>query len=183
MSEADHESYVVLLDPAWSPDDGHEPPVEAIAGLWPVLDDGTLGRFRSNPDYRPADPDAPTDPIDAVLHELAYESGTLDPVEEELRDSLVELALNGDDRPLLVRSPDDVLCAVVVSAEPHRRRVPAPLWARVTVEEVAEVLPEGTDLLINPGGPAAVRLTADFVRRTAALTEDQLTEAYERLAS
>lgn len=177
------EDYVLLLDPAWSPDDGGEPPVEAVAGLWPMSEDGTLGRFRSNPDYRPTDPDAPTDPIDGALRDLAYQRSSVERLQVMLRDSLVELALNGDDRPLLVRSPDDVMCAVVVSAEPHRQRVAAPRWARVTIEEVAELLTGGTDLLVNPDGPAAMRLTADFVRRAAALTERDVTDAYERLSS
>ncbi|WP_436535574.1 type VII secretion system-associated protein [Actinoplanes sp. HUAS TT8] len=175
------DEYVLLLDPAWSPDDGAEPPVEAIAGLWPMRADGTLGRFRSNPDYRPVDPDAPTDPIDSALRDLAYEQSGTDVLEVVLRDALVELALNGDGRPLLHRSPDDVLCAVIATAEPHRRRITAPQWLRVTVEEIAERLPDDVDLLINPQGPAAVRLTAGFVRRVAAISDKDLISAYERI--
>jgi len=183
MSTPEGEDYIVLLDPAWSAGDSGEPPVEAVAGLWPVRADGTLGRFRSNPDYRPVDPDAPTDPIDAALRDLAYADSSVEQLQVVLRDSLLELALNGDDRPLVVRSPDDALCAVVVSAEPHRRRVAAPLWARVTIEEVAERLPAGADVLVNPDGPAAMRLTADFIRRAAAFTDQDVIEAYERLSS
>jgi hypothetical protein len=175
--------YVLLLDPAWSPDDGAEPPVEAIAGLWPMREDGTLGRFRSNPDYRPTDADAPTDPIDSALRDIAYEQSGAEVLEVVLRDALVELALNGDGRPLLARSPDDVLCALIATAEPHRRRIAAPQWLRVTVEEIAELLPDGADLLVNPEGPAAIRLTAGFVRRVAAITDEDLISAYEGMAA
>ncbi|BCY13399.1 type VII secretion system-associated protein [Actinoplanes sp. L3-i22] len=177
------DEYVLLLDPAWSPDDGTEPPVEAIAGLWPMRPDGTTGRFRGNPDYRPVDPDAPTDPIDSALRDIAYDQAGTEVLEVVLRDALVEFAGNGDGRPLLAHSPDDVLCAVIATAEPHRRRIAAPQWQRVTVEEVAELLPDGTDLLINPGGPAAIRLTAGFVRRVAAISDKDLTAAYDRIAA
>src|SRR4051812_18447421 len=59
--------WFMLTDPRWVPGAEDEaPPIEAVVGLWP-FENGKVGKFRSNPDYRPVDEESPTDLVDAVL--------------------------------------------------------------------------------------------------------------------
>ena len=142
-------SFPLLIDPEWA--DG-EPPFEAVVGVW------ADGRFRSNPEYRPRFPESPSDPVDAVLR-----LGDTAQLRAVLEDATFELAMNGDGRPLVVRSPDDRPGLIVATSAPHRERVPAPAWRTIGLDE----LPGEHDVLVNPGGPAPVRLAASFFLGTA----------------
>jgi hypothetical protein len=135
-------------------------------GMWPLAEDGSVGRFRSNPEYRPVNEDSPSDPIDALLRLTMRGDAAVEQLQLVLADCLVDQAMNGDGRPLISRSADDVPCAVVATSTPHRARIVSPDWRRAGLDEVVAQLPAGTDVLINPGGPAAVRLTGDFLRAT-----------------
>ena len=95
-----------------------------------------------------------------------------------VRDVLLDVALNGDGRPLIVRSPDDVPCVVVATSAPQRERVSAPQWRRIDLTELVSLLPDAVDVLFNPGGPVPFRLTGDFVRETAVMGDDEVTAAY-----
>ncbi|WP_410586381.1 type VII secretion system-associated protein [Amycolatopsis sp. lyj-23] len=86
-----------------------------------------------------------------------------------LRDTLLDVAMTGEDRPLATKSPDDVRCVVVVTGEPHRRRIASPGWQRVDLGELVGLLADGADALFNPGGPASVRLSGEFLRETLAM--------------
>lgn len=172
------ESYFLLMDPEWAPDDELEtPPFEAIVGLWPLAEDGSVGRFRSNPDYRPVNENSPSDPLDALLRLTMGGDAEVEQLQLMLRDCLVDQAMNGDGRPLIGKSPDDVPCAIVATSTPHQARIAAPDWRRSDLDEVAASLSDGMDLLVNPGGPASVRLTGDFIRATAAMSEDEVSAA------
>ncbi|MFI9009975.1 type VII secretion system-associated protein [Actinosynnema sp. NPDC053489] len=180
-ADADTENWFLLMDPAWQPEREDEaPPVRAVVGLWPVDPDGVVGRFRTNPSYEPSDPDSPSDPLDAVLRLLMRGEAESDQLRLLLRDSLFDLAMNGDGRPLVMRSPDDVPCVVVATSEPHRRRVSSPDWRRLDLADLVDLLADDLDVLINPGGPAAVRLLGDFMRRTRVMSEEDVAAAYER---
>jgi hypothetical protein len=150
---------VLLTDPEWP-----EPDERAVIGMWPLRPDGSLGPFRSNPSYRPRFENSPTDPLDAVIRLFLEGEVELEQLREMLDDSVVGLALNGDGRPLLLRSPDDQLCVVVATSSPHRSRVFSPGWRDVTPDELVSMLPDEADLLVNPGGPGWVRLSGDLVR-------------------
>ncbi|GHH56458.1 type VII secretion system-associated protein [Lentzea cavernae] len=168
------ENWLLLMDPAWQPSEEDEaPPLHAVVGLWPVEEDGAVGRFRANPDYRPVDADSPSDPIDAGLRLVLRGDAEIGQVQALLRDSLVDVAMNGDGRPLVLKSPDEIPCVVVCTSEPHRARMFAPDWQRTDLAEVVALLADGVDALINPGGPASVRLSGDFLRETANLTEEE----------
>ncbi|MEE3921196.1 hypothetical protein V2I01_32270 [Micromonospora sp. BRA006-A] len=52
------DEFVFLLDPEWPAGDD-APPFEAVLGVWQVGDDGEVGEFRRNPDYRRHFPDSP----------------------------------------------------------------------------------------------------------------------------
>ena len=172
------ENWFLLVDPAWSGDG--EPPLSAVVGLWPV-EDGAVGRFRANPDYAPSDPASPTDPVDALLRLALRGAADAEQIQLVLRDALFDVAMNGDGRPLVVRSPDDKPCVVVATAEPHRRRVRSPQWRRADVEELVGLLADGVDVLFNPDGPASVRLLGSFIRSTTLLTDEDADAARARL--
>ncbi|GIE81817.1 hypothetical protein Aph02nite_77670 [Actinoplanes philippinensis] len=160
---------VLLVDPEWESDEeGAEPPIEAVVGVWPVGPDGTTGRFRSNPEYFPHFEESPSDPVDAMLR-LALDGDTeMARLRTVLCDSTFALAMNGDGNPLVDRSPDDVLCVIVATSAPHRARVAAPDWRLTDLDQLLAVTAaEGYDALVNPGGPAPARLTVDFLRETA----------------
>ncbi|MEV7044762.1 type VII secretion system-associated protein [Amycolatopsis sp. NPDC051061] len=178
-AEGPLENWFLLMDPAWSPAaENDAPPVEAVVGLWPVAEDGGLGKFRANPAYVPADEHSPSDPLDAVLRLVLQGRAETEHIQLMVRDTLVDVAMNGDGCPLVTRSPDDVPCVVVATGEPHRRRVAAPGWRRVDLAGLTGLLAEEVDVLFNPGGPAAVRLTGDFLRETLAMDEARVAELY-----
>lgn len=160
------EEFLFLLDPAW-PADEDDAPFEAVLGVWQVGEDGEVGEFRSNPDYRPHFPDSPADPVDALLRLIAAGAAPPAHLRAVLRASALHLAVNGDGRPLVVPAPDDERCVVVATGEPHRERVPAPGWRPLDLAELAAVAGE-RDALVNPGGSAPARLAAAFLRETAA---------------
>ncbi|WP_306215891.1 type VII secretion system-associated protein [Actinoplanes sp. RD1] len=157
-------SFVLLTDPEWEPEEpGDEPPFAAVVGMWPLAEDGAAGEFRPNPEYRPRYGSGPADPLDALLQLTLRGDAEPDQLQAVLRGSLVELALNGDGRPLVLRADDGVLCAMIATSP---GRFLAPDWRRVTAGELAGILGTDTDVLVNPGGPGALRLSAEFLRET-----------------
>ncbi|WP_063741530.1 type VII secretion system-associated protein [Saccharothrix syringae] len=180
-ADADTENWFLLMDPSWQPESEDDPPpLEAVVGLWPVEPEGGVGRFRANPSYVPSDPQSPTDPLDAVIRLLMKGEAEADQLQLLLRDSLFDIAMNGDGRPLVMRSPDDVPCVAVTTSEVHRRRVASPEWQRIDLDDLVVFLGDEVDVLFNPGGPASVRLLGDFMRRTHAMSEEEVAAAYER---
>jgi hypothetical protein len=175
------DNYFLLMDPAWKPTaDADVPPMSAVMGLWPVEDDGKIGRFRTNSEYQPENENSPSDPIDAVLRLVVSGAAQMEQLQLLLRDSLFDLAMNGDGRPLIVTSPDDVSCVVLATGMPHRQRVSTPDWRRVDLEELVSSLADRIDVFVNPGGPAAVRLTGRFIRETTLLTESETAALHDR---
>ncbi|GAA4861035.1 type VII secretion system-associated protein [Saccharopolyspora cebuensis] len=150
-----------LLDPAWEgEDEGTEPPAAAVVGGW-FVEEGAEPLFRPNPDYEPSRPGLPTDPVDAAL-QLVVE-GAIDGGEvlDALPRVVLGLAVDEAGTTVVTRSPDDLLCVLVATAPAHRRRVPEARWVEVTIDEIADGLPEsGLDVLLNPGAPASMRIGA-----------------------
>lgn len=176
-----NENWFLLMDPSWAPEEEEDvPPPESVVGVWPVADDGRLGRFRSNPGYVPADVLSPSDPVDAGLRLMLRNDGDPEQLQLLIRDSTFDIAMNGDGRPLIVKSPDDIDCVVLATAEVHRRRVASPLWRRIDVEELVDMLADGVDVLFNPGGDASARLIGDFIRAARVLSDDEVAAAYTR---
>ncbi|WP_244876724.1 type VII secretion system-associated protein [Winogradskya consettensis] len=163
MTDAAVDEHLLLIDPGWLPDSDDDPPVDAVIGLWPRRDDGTLGPFRSNPDYRPVDDNSPTDPIEALIRVALAGDAEIDDLLTVLRDSTMEIALNGDGRPLILRADDGVRCVVVATSEPHRLRIASPDWRLVDAAELRALLPDGADVLVNPNSPVPARLAGEFV--------------------
>ena len=163
---SDRDDWAVLLDPAWQPrSDGEQPPPHAIAGGWPLAPDGSRGRFEPNPDFVPAARTTPTDPVDAVLRLIAEGRTQVDELIPTVRDAVLEIALSEDGFPLVGPAPDDAPCVAVVTAPSHRKDMAAvERWGSVTAEDLLDLLPPRTDILLNPDGPAPMRLLASALR-------------------
>lgn len=166
-SAEDDLPWIVLFDTAGE-GGPEQPPDDQIIGGWPIRPDGTARPFVPNPGYRPAIPGSPTDPVDAATRMVANGGDDGEPVLWALRDSNLWLAVDDDGVPLLDDSPDGVSCVLIASSEAHRDRVDGPSWREVTGPELADALPPGTDVLINYGGPAAMRLIGGVVREAMA---------------
>ena len=107
--------------------------------------------------------EGPADPLGALLHQMMRGDASVELIQSALRDSRLDLAMNGDGRPLVVRSFDDLPCVVVATSARQRERTFAPEWRRVELAELVELLPDGIDLLVDPDGPEPVRLAAAIV--------------------
>jgi hypothetical protein len=167
------------MDPAWQPaSEADTPPIQSVVGLWPVEEEGKVGKFRPNPEYVPTDEDSPSDPLDAVLRLALQGRAEAEQIQLMLRDTLFDIAMNGDGRPLVTVSPDGISCVVVATGERHRQRVNSPDWRRIDLAELAELLADEVDVLFNPGGSAAVRLAGDFMRETLMMDEEEISELY-----
>jgi hypothetical protein len=175
---ADDDQWVFLLDPAWqaqaaddatSAEGAESPPMEAVVGGWLVTGEGSVGKFRANPDYEPSQPGSPTDPVDATLQLLMRGEIDSDALFAVIKESVFDVALDADGRPIIAPSPDDVPSLLVSTAPAQRFRVHADDWrAEVSAAELGELLREyQVDVLFNPGGPASIRLIggvfADYV--------------------
>lgn len=161
--------FVLLVDPDLVSSADDDPPFDAVIGMWPLLSDGTTGKFQSNPDYVPRFEESPADPLDALLRLSVEGAARVSQLQDVLRDCTFELAMNGDGRPLIDRDPSgEVPVLLVATSAVHRARVPAPDWRLIDLDALLP-LAEGRDVLFNAGGPAPVRLSADFLSETAAL--------------
>ncbi|MFC3456500.1 type VII secretion system-associated protein [Amycolatopsis speibonae] len=181
QAEGPLENWFLLMDPAWRPASVNDsPPIESVVGLWPLEEEGKLGKFRANPDYVPTDENSPSDPLDAVLRLVMQGGAEAEHIQLLLRDTLFDIAMNGDGNPLITKSPDDILCVVVATGEPHRQRLASPDWRRIDLGELVELLPDGVDVLFNPAGPAAVRLDGEFMRETLDMDDEQIAGLYAK---
>ncbi|WBB89953.1 type VII secretion system-associated protein [Verrucosispora sp. WMMC514] len=171
MNESDEtdvrRDWMLLLD-SDEPDEEptQAPAVETIVGGWLVEDDGTIGRFESNPLYQPRNPDSPTSAVDAAVKLVATDRADVGLVLRTLRDSLVMVALDETGDVAVATAPDGVACVVVASGALDQSRVDAPQWRQVDLAELVRLLPDGLDVLVNPGGPRSMRLLADALRES-----------------
>lgn len=154
------DQWMFMIDPAWQAnEDVTEPPVEAVVGGWFVQTNGATGRFRPNPAYEPSMPNLPSDPVDAALQLTALGEADGDEVLTVANDVIFGVALDEEGEAIVAPSPDDVQTVLVTTAPRHRTRVAAADWAEVTVEELADGLPdEGVDVWLNPGAPSSMRI-------------------------
>ncbi|MBY8874512.1 type VII secretion system-associated protein [Micromonospora sp. PLK6-60] len=143
-----------------------DPAVETIVGGWLVSDDGTIGRFEANPLYQPRNADSPTSAVDAAAKLVVSDRADVGLVLRTVRDSLVMVALDEAGEVAVMSAPDGVACAVIASGAVDQARVDAPQWRQVGLAELLGLLPDGLDVLVNPGGPRSMRLLADALRES-----------------
>lgn len=168
-TEPSEEQWMLLVDPDWQPSSAEEsenPPAAVVVGGWFVGADGEPGRFRPNPAYEPADPDAPTDPVDATLRLVLDQRADAEQLLETTREVVLGVGVDEHGSAVVAPAPDEVPSVLVTTAPRHRERVRVADWVEVTVERLAGALPpEGVDVLLNPGAPASMRLRAEALRR------------------
>ncbi|MGW4720454.1 type VII secretion system-associated protein [Nocardia sp. NPDC004260] len=157
--------WFVLFDPTWrGAPDQEPPPVEMMVGGWRLEEDGTLGPFRPNPAYRPQTPDTPSDPLDALLRLVTADEDCGDQIIPALLHTVVEIACDEHDQPRTAASPDGIPCVVVVTAEIHKQRLASSRWIPVLGSRLSEIIPDGTDMLFNPGSGHPFRLATTAIR-------------------
>ncbi|OJF10890.1 type VII secretion system-associated protein [Couchioplanes caeruleus] len=178
------ESYFLLMDPDWRPGpDERVPPPAAVMGAWPLGGDGSVEPFRGNPGYRPRDAGAAADPLDAVLRLLSRRRAEPEQLQVLLHEARLDVALDGEEQELVVPAPDGVDCVVVATSAAQRDLADVPRWRGADLMGLVTALPDGIDVLFNPGGPVPVRLTGDFLRETLMMGDEELAEAYDHLRS
>ncbi|MGI5221500.1 type VII secretion system-associated protein [Nocardia sp. CA-290969] len=159
--------WFLLLDPAYRPEPADSAlPVAGIVGGWMVTAEGVVGPFEPNPEYIPADESSPTDPVDSILRRIASGEQLAEDLIESLRNAVVEIGCDEEGRPLIGTAPDGAYCVVIATAGAQKRAVEVDRWWPVLGDELADIVPPDTDLLLNPGGVAPFRLTAGALRRT-----------------
>ncbi|MGW4814309.1 type VII secretion system-associated protein [Kitasatospora cineracea] len=159
--------WLVLPKPGWTKNSASDtPPAHAMVGGWALDEDGKPGPFEPNPEYVPDDRSTPTDPIHALLRLVAADHGgaIADRLLATLRNSVVEIACDEQAHPLVGPSPDGVQCVVVVTAAIHKRLLPGARWMRVVGDRLPEAVPVDTDIMLNPGDVAQIRLLTEALR-------------------
>ena len=160
-------SWLYVVDPAFDP--AGEVPPEGIVGAYPVDDAGDLGEeFTKNPRYRPTPlalrlPE-PTDPLDALVQRAATGWAAESALVDELAGSSLWL-LAGPSGEIFVVDDDGDRRSVWVFTSPVHAERPAPGHAlqQLSARQVLEAIPEGVDLVVNPGAAASVRIPfSDF---------------------
>ncbi|MFS8105136.1 type VII secretion system-associated protein [Lentzea alba] len=166
MNAVVRNDWAMLVDPGWNPESVDEaPPPHVMAGGWRLDENGDPGLFEANPEYVPLMEGGATDPVDAVLRLIARGDVTADALIPTLRNSYVQLAVTPDRNQLLVGpAPDDAQCVAVVTAGLHRKNVSHESWLETTVDDLVEFIPDGVDILLNPGSPFRFRLLTEAVR-------------------
>ncbi|WP_433574643.1 type VII secretion system-associated protein [Nocardia brasiliensis] len=155
-------NWFVLLDPSWT---GSDPPAEAIVGGWMVARDGGIGPFQPNPRYVPADESVPTDPIDALLRAAADGAAVGEQLVTTIRASVVLIACDEKNQPIVMHAPDSVPSVLVATAERHTVRPMTDRWWPVVGERLPRFVPHGVDVLLNPSSPARFRLLTEALRQ------------------
>ncbi|WP_246350517.1 type VII secretion system-associated protein [Nocardia barduliensis] len=159
------DDWMLLVDPGWKPvNPWSEPPPEAVIGGWMMDENGGAGPFQPNPGYLPGNDDTPTDPTDALLRSVAEGKPVGDELLALIRNSVVEIVCDEQDQPMVDTAPDGVPCVLVVTAEAQKVDVGSGRWWPVLGSKLPAVIPSGTDILLNPGGPAPFRLASEVLR-------------------
>lgn len=160
------DNWFVLLDPDWPrPTPWSSPPPAVIVGGWMLDNKGDIGPFQPNPHFAPIGRSTPSDPTDAVLRLIAEGADAGDQLVPTLSDSVVEIGCDDHDNPLIGAAPDGVPCVPVVTAELHKQRLEVQYWRPIVGSTLPDVVPIGTDILLNPGDRAQFRLITDALRQ------------------
>ena len=155
-------TWLYVVDPSFDPD-GAVPP-EGIVGAYPVDEAGRLGEeFAKNPRYRPT-PQAlrlpqPTDELDALAQRVATGWAPQSDFVGELARSTLWLMAGPALAVFVVDEGGGRRSVWVFTHRSHaERRVPGQELLQLSPAEIAEAIPRGVDLVVNPGAPASVRI-------------------------
>ncbi|GLZ40622.1 type VII secretion system-associated protein [Actinokineospora sp. NBRC 105648] len=158
------DDWLVLPAPGWTT--GAPVPTEAIVGGWALDSHGKPGPFQPNPHYVPDRKVTPTDPLHDLLLMIASGRGShlASRLLATLRDTVVEIARDDHNGVLIGRAPDGAECVAVVTAELHKRLLDDMHWLPVLGNDLPEAVPQGIDILLNPGNRAQFRLLTEALR-------------------
>ncbi|GAA4420246.1 type VII secretion system-associated protein [Actinokineospora soli] len=158
------DDWLVLPAPGWTT--GPPVPTEAIVGGWALDTHGKPGPFQPNPHYVPDRKATPTDPLHALLLMIAFGRGShlASRLLATLRDTVVEIACDDHNGILIGPAPDGTDCVAVVTAELHKRLLDDVHWIPVLGNDLPKAVPEGVDILLNPGDYAQFRLLTEALR-------------------
>lgn len=179
MDEADPDvvqqnNWFVMVDPTWETGENESLPVEMMVGGWMLNEDGSAGPFQPNPHYKPSSEDVPSDPIDAILRRIAGGDRELgDDLVSTVRNSVVEVGCNDEDQLLIGTSPDGADCVVIATAELQKANIDVERWIPVHGGSLTQIVPEGTDILLNPSGFAPFRLVTAALQRAEDSEEEK----------
>lgn len=161
----------LLVDTWWEQiDPGEAPPLHAVIGMWAIGPDGLLTPFEANDHYRSRDEESPADPLEAVMRVALESPALLGQLLLMLRHSVLHRATTAAGRPLTVPSPDGTHFQVAVTSESRRAAVDSPEWCRLDLFGVVSSLPDGVDVLVNPGSPCPMKLSGELLRQALVLS-------------
>ncbi|MEV0297688.1 type VII secretion system-associated protein [Nocardia sp. NPDC050710] len=162
--------WILLVDPGFTPPTPSSPPPDsAIVGGWQVEQNRGTGPFEPNPDYVPSSESTPTDPTDAVLCLIRDGAALGDELIRTLSDSVVEIACDVQDNPIVDVAPDGVACVLVATAAVQKQGIDAPRWWPLVGRALPDVVQPGVDIFLNPHGRVPMRLvTSSLQYRTMA---------------
>ncbi|HEY5836678.1 type VII secretion system-associated protein [Streptomyces sp.] len=167
------DQWIGLVDPTWRGDG--PPPGWALIGEWWSDGGGEPTEFRENGEYRPSPlahawPE-PTDPVDAAVQLSATGYGPPQDVLRALAAGPLAVALDGNGAIDVVELPDGRPAVRVFSSAAQVTAAGDPPYGAIRAAELAGLLPPGHWVLLNHGGPVAMRLSPDDLR--AARSEEQ----------
>ncbi|MFE6054946.1 type VII secretion system-associated protein [Kitasatospora sp. NPDC056446] len=158
--------WISLVDPHWAGEGA--PPPWAVVGSWRAGEAGVVEEFEPNEEYRPS-PTAhgwppPTDPVDAAVQLSATGYGPPEDVYRALAAGPLAVAADGDGGPGSVGLPDGQWVVPVFSDRSWLAAAGDPLHLVLGAAELADLLPPGHRIVLNPGAPVAMRLEPDLLR-------------------
>jgi len=164
-------SWIYSVDGAYEA--AEEIPPYAVVGAWPVDENGQLGAFTANDNYRPSPAalqlDLPTDAVDAAVQLAATGHGSEGDVALALAASTIYLPAN-DDGDLIAYRREDGKEYVAIFTDPNKAPATAAQLLPTDIRSFLAVVPEDTTVAINPGGQVAASFTSGELR--AALPTD-----------
>jgi hypothetical protein len=154
-------SWIYSVDPGYRPDEAV--PGHAIRGAWPVDEQGQLGDFVVNAEYRPSPAGMgltePSDAIDAAMQQAATGHGPDDAVTAALAAGPVYLPMDADGEPIAYAGTDGA--TVAVFTHPGKAPADVPQMLNISLAALLDQLPPGTPVVVNPGSEVSLTMTCD----------------------
>ncbi|MFJ1600509.1 type VII secretion system-associated protein [Streptomyces sp. NPDC088261] len=152
-----------MVDPAWS--GKGDPPNWAVVGQWRSGLDGEIEEWRANEEYRPSPQalgwPAPTDAVDEAVQLAATGYGPGDAVPRALAGAQVAVLLAPDGTPLSAVSPDGTSVVPVFTSPAYLHAAGRFGYELTPVTELADRIPEGHVLYLNPSGPVSMTVETE----------------------
>ncbi|MFJ3903002.1 type VII secretion system-associated protein [Streptomyces sp. NPDC090025] len=164
-------SWVAVADPAWRGEG--VPPEWALLGEWLTAADGTVTDFRENPVHRPSPLSlgwpVPAEPVDAAVQLAATGYGPPEDVHRAVvAAGRLAVALDPGGAVGVVRSPGEPPVVLAFSSDAQLTASGEPPYGVLSPARLVALLPEGHQVLLNPGGAVAMRLDPDDLRHALA---------------